>query len=265
MRLRGSDPPRGPGHPSHTTRPRHGRMAPLDSSAPVLPPAPLAGDGPSILRKRGRPPLTAEAGRGPGSVTAPLSHAVATDGEWAVVGTPWLNGFRGGAHVLVRDGDTWREVQRLEPGDLGRHDHFGASVSIEGATIRVSAPWQDLFRGAEYVFRRTGERWVLQEKRHGDEPAHASPEGASAGQSPEAVSDASRAAIDVVRTTSGPPPAVRGAAGEAVEWVSATDAVVRRARRDQVGAGRSRRDPVQGPARRCPHRCRLQRRLALQR
>jgi hypothetical protein len=169
-------------------------------------------------------PLFAAEVRGrPGITDGLTAHSVAIDGEFAVVGVPWQERFRGGATVLARDGDTWREVQRLLPDDLGTCDHFGASVSIEGDYIRVGAPWHDMFQGAVYVYRRTGDHWLLQEKLAGEGPELNRRSGsaeASAGRSDEAL-----AAIAVVRKTSAAPPVLRSAAAETVEWVSATDAV----------------------------------------
>jgi hypothetical protein len=119
-----------------------------------------------ILFAASRSIAAENAGR-PGTIERAPAHSVATEGEYAVVGAPWLNGWKGGAYVLARDGKVWREVQRLLPEDLGRYDHFGASVSIDGDEIRVAAPWHNLLRGAVYVYRRSGDRWLLQEKKAG--------------------------------------------------------------------------------------------------
>jgi fibronectin type 3 domain-containing protein len=157
-----------------------------------------------------------------------MAHSVAIDGDFAVVGVPWQEHFRGGARVLVRDGNTWREVQKLLPDDSGAYDHFGASVSIDGDYIRVGAPWQDMLRGAVYVYQRTGDHWLLQEKLAGEGPTRnrrSGPAEASAGRTGTVMSDDALAAIAVVRKTSAVPPVLRSAAAETVEWVSATDAV----------------------------------------
>ena len=88
-----------------------------------------------------------------------MRHAVAIDGDYAVVGAQWADGFAGAAYVLRRDGDKWVEVQALRPGDLGPHDHFGSSVAINGDYIVVGAPWQDMLRGVTYIYKRDGDGW----------------------------------------------------------------------------------------------------------
>jgi hypothetical protein len=89
---------------------------------------------------------------------------VSLDGDYAVVGARWQDGFKGTACVLKRTGDRWTVVQTLSPSDLGRHDQFGSSVSIDGDCVVVGAPWQSLFAGAAYVYRRVGDRWEQQQR-----------------------------------------------------------------------------------------------------
>ncbi|UCF78757.1 MAG: FG-GAP repeat protein [Candidatus Eiseniibacteriota bacterium] len=91
-------------------------------------------------------------------------YAVALSGEYAVVGAEWHDGFRGAAYVLKRSGGSWGEPQKLSPADLGRFDHFGSSVSISGDYAVVGTTWQNLSRGAVYVFKRAGSDWVEEQK-----------------------------------------------------------------------------------------------------
>ncbi|UCF77814.1 MAG: hypothetical protein JSW03_06795, partial [Candidatus Eiseniibacteriota bacterium] len=91
-------------------------------------------------------------------------YAVAVSGDYAIVGAEWHDGFRGAAYVLKRSGEGWGEPQELSPADLGRFDHFGSSVSISGDYAVVGATWQNLFRGAVYVFKRMGSEWIEQQK-----------------------------------------------------------------------------------------------------
>jgi hypothetical protein len=96
--------------------------------------------------------------------TPTLSYSVAIEGDYAIVGAEWHDGFKGAAYIYKRRGNGWTEVQRLSPSDLGRFDHFGSSVSISGDCAVVAATWQGLFEGAVYVFRRVGDQWVQQQK-----------------------------------------------------------------------------------------------------
>ena len=93
-----------------------------------------------------------------------FDYSVAVSGDYAVVGAEWEEGFKGAAYLLRKDGDTWVVEQRLSPTGLGRHDHFGGSVTIERDVIIVGAAWHDVFRGAVWVFKRIDGEWVEREK-----------------------------------------------------------------------------------------------------
>ncbi len=86
--------------------------------------------------------------------------AVAVSGDRAVIGAEWQDGFRGAAYVLRRDGAGWIVEQRISPESLSGYDRFGGSVAIEGKRIVIGAPWQDLMRGAAYVFELENGRWA---------------------------------------------------------------------------------------------------------
>jgi hypothetical protein len=108
-----------------------------------------------------------------------IPYAVATDGDWAVVGAPWHDGYKGAAYVLRREGTGWKLVQRLTLADPSEFDHFGASVSILGDRIVVGAPWHDVLRGAAYVLTRLGDRWEETQKLAAGDAAPESYFGAS--------------------------------------------------------------------------------------
>ncbi|MFH1568439.1 MAG: Ig-like domain-containing protein [Gemmatimonadota bacterium] len=94
-----------------------------------------------------------------GWATAALP-AAAIAGDFAAVGLQTDDGFRGAAYVLERRGDSWGEPQQLVPSSGKAIAHFGAAVAIGAEYAAVGAPWEDVFRGAVYVFRRSGDRWV---------------------------------------------------------------------------------------------------------
>lgn len=96
--------------------------------------------------------------------TRALGYSVALDGDYAIIGAQWHDNFKGAAYIFKRQGDGWTQVQRLSPSDLGQFDHFGSSVSISGDYAVVAATWQGLFEGSVYVFKRTGDQWVQQQK-----------------------------------------------------------------------------------------------------
>jgi hypothetical protein len=122
-----------------------------DGGAVVAAPSDAPGAGGSVVSKPAQPVLR-------------FAYKAAVSGNYAVVGAEWHDGFKGMAYLYRRDGDTWVEPQKLAPSDLGRYDHFGSSVAMSGDVAVVGAPWQDLFRGAVYVFVREGDRWVERQK-----------------------------------------------------------------------------------------------------
>jgi len=85
-----------------------------------------------------------------------FGSSVAIDGAVAVVGAPWDDdqGIDAGA-AYVFDVKTGELMFKLVADDGGGYDEFGASVSIDGATILVGAPKdgdRGLNSGAMYVF-----------------------------------------------------------------------------------------------------------------
>ena len=94
--------------------------------------------------------------------------SVAIDDDMALVGAPGatINGnvSQGAAYVLKRSSTGWKEVQKLVAADGTEIDLFGASVSLVGSTALVGAYAIDEYRGAAYVFERTGPVWSQADK-----------------------------------------------------------------------------------------------------
>jgi len=96
--------------------------------------------------------------------------SVDLDGDTALIGV-WLdddNGlFSGSAYVFVRENDVWTEQQKLLPADGATQERFGIGVSVSGDTAIISAMVDDA-QGAEsgsaYIFQRSGQTWVEQQK-----------------------------------------------------------------------------------------------------
>lgn len=104
-------------------------------------------------------------------LTSTFGHAVALDGNIAVIGAPKedVSAARNGrVFVFERVGTQW--VRRGEPviqqtGNLSRILDFGADVAISGATIVVGAPSSERNgspTGASFAFVRTGDQWIQQ-------------------------------------------------------------------------------------------------------
>ena len=64
----------------------------------------------------------------------------------------------------------WHQIDKITPLDPSSGANFGVSVDIEDDSIVVGAPFNSSsghFAGAAYVFARSGDRWVEQEKLRG--------------------------------------------------------------------------------------------------
>ena len=90
--------------------------------------------------------------------------SVALAGDRALVGAPGAAGARGAAYVFVRSGSAWTAEQKLAANDGAAFDNFGWSVALAGDRALVGAQWNDDFRGAAYVFIRSGSAWAAGQK-----------------------------------------------------------------------------------------------------
>jgi DNA-binding beta-propeller fold protein YncE len=131
-----------------------------------------------------------------GTVWTEAAKLVASDPDWGswfgaavsvslgtiVVGAPYQevpNVQKGAAYVFAPSGATWSETGRLVASDGERDDLFGQSVSIEGQTLIVGAPQDDLAPGAlggsgegsSYEFVFGGASWSERAKLTAESPA----------------------------------------------------------------------------------------------
>lgn len=109
--------------------------------------------------------------------------AVAIDGEWAVIGTPYqdvgANTNEGSVFVFRRNGSTWSQFAELTGSNATSNDNFGYSVSIDNEIIAIGAPGDDINiggnniidQGSVYVFEFTGTNWVQRAKLYDADPA----------------------------------------------------------------------------------------------
>ena len=93
--------------------------------------------------------------------------AAAIAGDTVVVGA-WFNndsGIRSGAaYVFTRSGTVWTQQAKLLASDRGSDDGFGYRVAIAADTAVIGAVYGDTYRGAAYVFTRSGTSWTQQAK-----------------------------------------------------------------------------------------------------
>jgi hypothetical protein len=68
----------------------------------------------------------------------------------------------GAAYVFVRCGTSWTQQAYLKASNTGANDMFGSSVALWGDIVVVGAYGHNGYRGAAYVFARSGTNWTQQ-------------------------------------------------------------------------------------------------------
>jgi hypothetical protein len=97
-----------------------------------------------------------------------FGYAVAADGDYVVVGTPWdddKGDQSGSAYILKRDGTSWTQQAKLIPSDGGADNRFGIAVDISGDYVLIGAFFDNDFgtrSGSAYIFKRNGTIWSEQ-------------------------------------------------------------------------------------------------------
>lgn len=105
-----------------------------------------------------------------GTVNDGFGYSVAIGGETIVVGADFddvgMNSDQGSAGVFVRSDTSWSHQATLTAPEGAAGDRFGYSLAIEGATIVVGAPLDNVDDNAEEgssrVFVRSGTNWTQQ-------------------------------------------------------------------------------------------------------
>lgn len=90
--------------------------------------------------------------------------SLAFDGRHALIAAPGSNGAgerSGSAYLFQREGDVWREVQKLVASDGAAGDHFGSAIALAGDDVLIGSASDagGENSGAVYVFRRSGDVW----------------------------------------------------------------------------------------------------------
>ena len=93
-----------------------------------------------------------------------FGFSVSVSGDTAVVGAFHKDNGKGEVYVFTRSGSTWSQQGTLTAVDAAAGDYFGTTVSISGDTAVVGASYKDNFKGAAYVFTRSGSTWSQQAK-----------------------------------------------------------------------------------------------------
>jgi hypothetical protein len=95
-----------------------------------------------------------------------FSYSVSISGDFALVGA-WGDddaGVDSGAgYIFMRNGSTWSQIAKLNPGSAG--DRLGLAVCINGDFAIIGGrPWPESRPGCAYVFKHEGTNWVNEGK-----------------------------------------------------------------------------------------------------
>ncbi len=93
-----------------------------------------------------------------------FGYAVSLAAERAAVGSYGESLYRGAAYLFAPAGDAWAPEQKLVPSDGAPGDSFGWSVSLGAERLLVGAYAQQSHRGAAYVFVRSGDAWLEEQR-----------------------------------------------------------------------------------------------------
>ncbi|HCO96438.1 MAG TPA: hypothetical protein DIU00_21275 [Phycisphaerales bacterium] len=99
-----------------------------------------------------------------------FGYAVSISGNYAIVGAALDDDSgtnRGSVYVFRRSGSSWVQQAKLVAGDGDAGDEFGGSVCLEGNSAVIGAIGADDMgedSGAAYIFERSGNDWIQQDK-----------------------------------------------------------------------------------------------------
>ncbi|MHC4574207.1 MAG: post-COAP-1 domain-containing protein [Planctomycetota bacterium] len=97
-----------------------------------------------------------------------FGNCVSISGDYAVVGSyndnaSGLSGS-GSVYIFKRQGESWTNLAKLTASDAHVNDHYGKFVCLDGDTLIVGVPYDDVNglpnSGSAYVLQRDGEDWI---------------------------------------------------------------------------------------------------------
>ena len=139
------------------------------------------GGGVFIMEQKGKKWDILEHFRTPNGDRDWYGHAVAIDGDIAVVSAYEHGGKKpvaggplgegpGRVYVYKREGGKgFGEMAKLKGDGIQNNDRFGYSVDISGNTLIAGTPFHDEEKGAVYVYKRDGDKWQEQAKLQADD------------------------------------------------------------------------------------------------
>jgi hypothetical protein len=91
-----------------------------------------------------------------------FGFSVSIDGEYAIIGEPYWYVLKGSAFIFKRSGSTWSQQTKLTNPNPDEWGGFGSSVSIDGDSVLIGAPFDDGINGSAFVYKRSGTTWSYQ-------------------------------------------------------------------------------------------------------
>ncbi|MDF1698315.1 MAG: hypothetical protein P1U56_20870 [Saprospiraceae bacterium] len=91
--------------------------------------------------------------------------SVDISGDYIAIGSNYANigsnASQGAVYIFKRTLNTWSQINKLVASDGLSYDWFGSDVSLDGATLCVSAPTHGSDNhGAVYIYKRNGSSWT---------------------------------------------------------------------------------------------------------
>ncbi len=128
------------------------------------------------------------------------SVSISNTGTYAIVGA-WEDDIstkdrQGSAYVFIRSGTTWSQQAKLTASDGTALANFGSSVSMssDATKVIIGAVSDGLYKGAAYIFSRSGTTWTQQAKLTASDKVSGDAAGA-VGNSVAISSDGSRVVL----------------------------------------------------------------------
>ena len=99
-----------------------------------------------------------------------FGSSIDISGDYLVVGARGDDSNKGAAYIYMRNGTNWTQQQKITAsdgsGDVSGYvgDKLGESVSISGDYVIAGARFDNQYKGAAYIYVRSGTTWSQQQK-----------------------------------------------------------------------------------------------------
>ena len=90
--------------------------------------------------------------------------SLSSDGTTALIGALSRNNHQGGAYIYTGSGSSWSQQTILTATNGAANDYFGDAVSLsgDGTTALISAPYKNHYQGTAYIYTGSGSSWNQQ-------------------------------------------------------------------------------------------------------